>query len=301
VATRASWYVFSQSPADVNTMLSDGATTFNLWHGVGVKRVGRSMIQAWKRRVFDAADGSLTARLFADDRKSPDWFLSTTPPMTATFEESFGVQPGHCVEVGYPRNDHLLRHVPAPSALVDPSLVEAITSHRIVVGYFPTFRDDSLSIPGGASLLNEMGLVVAAQGGVVVFKEHDRTSIAATRSPGTLVLSKESDLNAYLGLCDVLVTDLSSVANDFLLLEKPIVHFLPDLEEFASGRGFAFDPLEMMPGLIARDDSTLLDILSRLEDIPVCPVAGSVRDHFWGDTARPGACDRVSAFIQGRA
>ena len=38
-------------------------------------------------------------------------------------------------------------------------------------------------------------------------------------------LPADCDLNAYLGLCDVLITDYSSVAADFLLLHRPIIVF----------------------------------------------------------------------------
>src|SRR4051794_26886796 len=48
VALRSSWYVYGFNRADVNTLLDDGAVTFNLWHGVGVKRIARSESVSWR-------------------------------------------------------------------------------------------------------------------------------------------------------------------------------------------------------------------------------------------------------------
>jgi CDP-glycerol glycerophosphotransferase (TagB/SpsB family) len=297
VAVRASWYVFTQSRADVNTLLADGAIEFNLWHGLGVKRIGRSMNHGWKQPVFTAPEGSIKARLFADDRHSPDWFLSTSPPMTAKFAAAYALAPEQCPQLGYPRVDHLLERRDAPAVLAAPGLIEAIGSRSPVVGYFPTFRDESPTIPGGPPIISEMARIVAAQGGVLVFKAHDRTTLDGQAVADAVVLARESDLNAVLHRCDILITDFSSVVNDFVLLDRPIVHYWPDPEAFSGGRGFTFDPSSMAPGVIVRDTSALYEMLADLASIPNVHDRERIIAHFWGDTARPRAAARIAHFI----
>src|SRR4051794_4836606 len=300
VATRASWYVFDVSRADVNTLLWEGATTFNLWHGVGLKAVGRSKVDSyWKRAIWEAADGSLLARLYEVDRRpSADWFLSTSPAVSQASAAAWNIADGHCVELGYPRNDHLVSGSAPPKALIDSELFDVIQSRTFVVGYFPTFRDSSLSIPGGFPLISEMSRIVSNQGATLVFKAHSRSILEGSDDSGAIVLPTNADLNAYLGLCDVLVTDFSSVANDFLLLRRPIVHFCPDFDDFLNARGFIFDPLQMLPGLLTRKTDELYAALSHLDQLSVSSKTDRLIEHFWGDTGRAGACERVAQFIE---
>ena len=53
----------------------------------------------------------------------------------------------------------------------------------------------------------------------------------------------------FLTLTDALISDYSSVAVDYMLLDKPIAYLLEDFEQYKKVRGFVFeDPLEYMPG-----------------------------------------------------
>jgi CDP-glycerol glycerophosphotransferase (TagB/SpsB family) len=298
VALRAKWYVYSFSVADINTLFSDGAVTFNLWHGVGVKRVLRLLLDHWKHRVFAAPEGSLTARLFADDRSSPDWLLTTSPMITSVFAPTFGIAPEQCVELGYPRNDHLVGGTTPPAAIVDREIYELIERSRPIVGYFPTWRDASFSVPGGAPMISEMAEIIAAQGGRLLFKAHDETVMADIGGSSAIILPKEFDLNAYLGLCDVLVSDFSSVTSDYLVLQRPIVLYCPDWDDFADGRGFNFDPAEMMAGVLTRTKAELYEALGDIHSIPVSPKNDELLERYWSDTAVPGASERLSRFIE---
>ena len=53
----------------------------------------------------------------------------------------------------------------------------------------------------------------------------------------------------FLNVVDVLITDYSSIYFDYLLLNRPIIFHMPDLEEYQKKRGFILDPLdEWTPG-----------------------------------------------------
>jgi CDP-glycerol glycerophosphotransferase (TagB/SpsB family) len=291
-ALRARWFVYGWHLADVNMWLADGATTFNLWHGVGVKRIQRARVGAGAS-VFNARPGSVAARVFADDRHVPDHVLSTSPGMTPVLAQAFGVTPDRCLELGYPRNDHLVLGEPAPAALVDPAIVERLRG-RTVVGYFPTFRDDSMSIPGGAPVIGEVAEIVGAQGALLLFKAHDSSRVDVPERGPLVVLPHDADLNAYLGLCDVVVTDYSSVASDFLLLDRPIVLFVPDIDDYAVVRGFALDPADHLPGIVTRTAAELYERLASLDALPLPERATEMRTFYWGPSpgpASPALCE----------
>ena len=72
-------------------------------------------------------------------------------------------------------------------------------------------------------------------------------------------------INRLLAKTDALITDYSSVAVDYMLLDKPIAFTLDDMEDYESGRGFIFKNLiDFLPG---RTIYTREDFISFLNEI----------------------------------
>lgn len=72
-------------------------------------------------------------------------------------------------------------------------------------------------------------------------------------------------LNAF----DVMVSDYSSIAFDFLLLDRPIVYLLPDFDEYKNAKGFVFNNIETyMPGEKVFSFGTLLTALTTAFNSP---------------------------------
>lgn len=66
-------------------------------------------------------------------------------------------------------------------------------------------------------------------------------------------------LNAF----DVMVSDYSSIAYDFLLLNRPIVYLIPDFDEYKNAKGFVFNNIDTyMPGEKVYTFATLLTALT---------------------------------------
>lgn len=79
-----------------------------------------------------------------------------------------------------------------------------------------------------------------------------------------LDFSKYRDINELLLVCDCLITDYSSVIFDYVLLNKPIVYFTYDLQEYTSygGRGLYFDFNEYVYGAVAKNQDELIEAIS---------------------------------------
>jgi len=82
------------------------------------------------------------------------------------------------------------------------------------------------------------------------------------QSDAWMDVSRMSDVNPLLLVSDMVISDYSSLAGDFMLLDRPAVFFQPDLDEYLSERGLYFDPLQS-PLIVARTEDELIDILSR--------------------------------------
>ena len=261
---QAGTYVYSGYRSDINRWFASHATNICLWHGIPVKRILRDVPGA-------PSEDSRFVRLGRmGEEPPPDRLLSSTREVTRhCFVHAFGIPEDHCWELGYPRNDHLITSPRAPHrVLVDrPDLLERIDRADFVVGMFPTWRDDSAFDLVADGLVNRLGALCAERGALLVYKPHYNVAPADVDQELCVSLPPDADLNAYLGFCDVLVTDYSSVALDFLLLSRPTVYYMPDVERYVAKRGFYFDPLHL-PGTVTRDQGSLLAALEELLAAP---------------------------------
>lgn len=258
-AARAGTFVYSGYRSDVNRWLSPGARTFCLWHGLPIKRVEGAVGEppgdqrGWLRRLQQVAR-----------EPAPDHLLTPSDFVAERFSPAFGVPRERCWQLGYPRNDHLLDDPDAPPGELVWHTESWNRLHEAspVVGLFLTWRDDRVDDVVDDDLLAELASCAVRAGGVLAYKAHYNVSPSSAPDIECVRLPADVDLHAYLGLCEVLVTDYSSVALDFLLTGRPVVYFMPDLEEYAATRGFHVDPLSL-PGVVTRDRASLVDALER--------------------------------------
>ena len=300
VAARASCYVYSYMVSDVNRWLSGGTTTFQLWHGVGFgKRVLRDRGTPW-HRVHTAPARSLIGCAFVEERHIPDWLLTTSASATRDAIGTFGVPPERCAELGYPRNDHLVAGVAPPSPLFDDAVYEHLRQADFVVGYFPTWRPDSRSaVPVGMPDLNKLGERLHAQGVTLLVKGHHAQAAVSAGGSLLCVLPSDADLSAYLGLCDVLVTDSSSVSSDFALLDRPILIYVPDYDDVMTADLLLADPREHAPGIFVESAAELHEILADARSVPRAANLDELVPLVW-HCVDPHAASRLVDFIRDR-
>ncbi|MCI8938520.1 MAG: hypothetical protein HFH12_00795 [Dorea sp.] len=64
-----------------------------------------------------------------------------------------------------------------------------------------------------------------------------------------MLAEKKLQINQILGHADGLISDYSSAAIDYLLLDRPVAFTLDDVEEYEKSRGFVFTPIrDWLPG-----------------------------------------------------
>ena len=68
-------------------------------------------------------------------------------------------------------------------------------------------------------------------------------------------------INDLLFVTDILITDYSSVCFEASLLNKPMIFFAYDLEEYIASRDFYYPYESFVPGPIARSTGEILEII----------------------------------------
>ena len=80
-----------------------------------------------------------------------------------------------------------------------------------------------------------------------------------------LLAEMDIQVNQLLGRAAALISDYSSAAVDYMLLDRPIAFTLDDVEEYHSSRGFIFDNvMDWMPGKLIYSFDQFCDFLEEI-------------------------------------
>lgn len=254
-ALRAGLHIFDCFPKDTNFWLSRGAKKINLWSGVPLKVFERD-IDTKNNRYYKLFHGNLMERALLGAMMpwhlvKPDLMIATSDETARITSRAFAVFNSQVCITGFPRNDALVD--PAMLTVRDPQKVpesfrQAVLSDKTVLLYLPTFRDSGVSfINFDWDALNEQ---LGRNNAVLFFKTHPMdSSVYKTDYENIIQLPQSVEVYSLLPGADSLISDYSSVIFDYMLLDRPIIYYTPDLEEFESGcRSFNFRPAEVAVG-----------------------------------------------------
>ncbi|MGY0024399.1 CDP-glycerol glycerophosphotransferase family protein [Streptomyces sp. YJ-C3] len=237
---RAEWWVDNQGfPHALDK--PKHTTYLQTWHGSAYKRMGFDEI---RHKTQNAPQREQLARAVGRF----DHFLVRSERDVKTLARAYRLPEERLMRVGYPRNDRLVetrKRDERQGRFPRPALAAGlgIPDHRTVVLYAPTFR----GTPKNRKVRLPLDVrAFAEQFGdthVLLVRAHymEAATLPVT-PPGTVLdVSAHHDVSELLCLADVLITDYSSIMFDYALLDRPIVHFAPDLDTYAAERGSYFD------------------------------------------------------------
>lgn len=246
---------------DVNLWCSGGAKAVMLWHGTALKHV------SWDAHF---PDEPLPVRLaHGYTHRVLDLAIVTAESMVPVFASAFRIDPGRIVATGYPRNDALFEPTPGAGIGIDRSVhrrVERLAAEHTVLLYLPTFRDSSESTALDVLDLPALAALLERYDAYLLVKTHPNETIDPDAVPTERVVPLPETVDSHLLLpyADALISDYSSVVFDYLLLDRPLVFYAHDLEEYRAERGFYFEYEDVTPGPVARSSPALLRSIERV-------------------------------------
>lgn len=273
---RAKVIIQSHGEGDVNLYLASGIRV-NLWHGAPLKKIGFKNLNSdnfiyrvyyskgWRRIFYKLTWPSIFRKI--------DYLLATSDFYKKIFSEDFEIEERKIIVDGYPRNDILFESVEGMEIDVDQRLLERIRSEKrkgkTILMYMPTFRDsakllleDIFDFPLLNKRLSELNFYL-------VLKIHSSTMKAGEDKTSEHIglCKSQSDSQPILSETDVLITDYSSVYFDFLLLNKPIIFYAYDLDDYLlKERKMYFNYEDITPGKIVKTFSELLEALQEISN-----------------------------------
>lgn len=224
------------------------------WHGSMLKRIGLDRPSA----------GKSTQEALRRERDKWDLLVSQNRHSTEIFKTAYEWTDG-IVEEGYPRNDLMLTG--------DRQAVRrflGIQDDQVAVLYAPTWRDN---VEGLVTFLDLEKLTAdLGPGYVILLRGHSRImgQSSSVEIPGVIDVTTHPNITELFLAADAMVTDYSSVMFDFSVTGRPMIFFVPDMDDYRdSVRGVYFDLSEVAPGpVVATQDEVREAILSMDEDAP---------------------------------
>ncbi len=240
------------------------------------KRKNQFYIQTWhacmmiKKVEKDAEDKLpfLYKRSAINDSKMINLCVSNSNFMTNFLRTSFWYN-GIILQCGYPKTDYILNSSDENVINIKRKL-ELNKEHKILL-YAPTFRIDKsidVYISEFDKLLESLGTKFGGQW-VVLLRLHPSMSEKSSMfcySENIINVSDYSDMQDLIIISDLLITDYSSTMFEFYLLNKPVLLYATDVNEYEKDRGFYFD-FYNLPFPKANNYEDLLKIISDFDNI----------------------------------
>lgn len=234
-------------------------TIVNLWHGVGHKKIGLMRGSSGIPADFTVATSKLTKKAFA---------------------QSFGVPEESVLISGYPRNDIMLRAKKERDTLKS-RLNGNLSDYSKIIMWLPTFRTDTANnLTNGKPVDNpfqiedfntaEFNRYLAEHNVLCIVKPHplDFQKTDGEKFSNVLVINDDWILAQgitlyHLVACtDIMVSDVSSIICDYMLLDQPVICFSTDFDAYRANRGFYFEDIEAwLPSKLVRTQSEFLNYL----------------------------------------
>lgn len=221
-------------------------TRIQLWHGCGFKtRV--NFVRCEKRYEYTTVISELYSKIHQD---------------------IYGLRQDQMLVTGYAKQDWLFHPIDGWQEKL------GIPKAEKYIFWLPTFRSAKeqlqnlneyelrgqigLPIVNTYDMLEKLNSLLESRGIILLIKLHpfqDKEKIGKVDLTNIVMLENERlveadiPVNRLFGHADALISDYSSAAVDYMLLDRPIAFTLNDVEEYKQSRGFVFENIKaQLPG-----------------------------------------------------
>lgn len=229
------------------------AVITQLWHAEGAfKCFGMHIDQPEEIRNLEIAGNNKLSYVVCSSEQVAD-----------IYSEAFGVSRYKVLPLGAPRTDEFFKKINMERLRSDFYKEFPECKDKKLVLYAPTFRDDRAD---DMRLLDSLDIQAFndrfGDEYRLLVRLHPQVHTSSAELSGATDVSGYKKLNNLIRLADIMVTDYSSICMDFAFLDKPLYFYAFDLEKYVSDRSFYEDYESYVPGPVARDFQTLMNLIN---------------------------------------
>jgi len=178
------------------------------------------------------------------------------------YAKAFGVDRSHVLPLGSPSTDYFFEkhNINAIRNKFDENYPQCKDKKLLL--YAPTFREDKEKDKQLLSAFDAQQVKQALGDEYeVLIRLHPQVHNNISAINGAVDVTDYENIHELCLLCDILITDYSSVCMDFSIQNKPMVFYAFDLDDYEHSRDFYFDYESYVPGNVAKTMPELLEIL----------------------------------------
>lgn len=255
-----------------------------LWHANGAVK------------LFGRRDKSIISRPESAHRRFQKVYSNfhkivvSSDHMAEIFKEAFGKDSDSILKTGMPRTDFFFDRRQLDEG--ERSIAERLpqTAGKTVIMYAPTYRNGGLSINTMELDLKMMGRELGDEYHLLL-RAHPAVSFDGDPKTAFVTdVSKGYGIEELLAATDILVTDYSSIPFEFSLLDRPMIFYPYDLEEYQNDPGIWFDYCKCVPGNIVMSSQELIEVIND-EDFHIGNIGAF--NHEWNEYADGSSTERL--------
>lgn len=169
-----------------------------------------------------------------------------------------------------PRNDILAKGISEEEQIQIKKNIGIIDNRKVVL-YMPTFREYSLDKNNNICMAPPLNMEYwkekLSEEYVLLIRAHYAvTKVMKIVNDGfTYDVSDYPSVNDLYFISDILISDYSSSYIDYSILQRPMLCYAYDLEEYTEKRGLYIDLAKELPCPIDKDESALIEHLENMD------------------------------------
>ena len=248
---RAERLILSDTPEDISYyMLLPGRFKFiEMWHGNPMKELSFASKE-------DTLNSKIHGFLLRWQYSNNEFVLHTCERTKKQLENCFVTKKVKIL--GYPRNDGLFK----PTNFEE---IPDLKKYKKILFYLPTFRDKKPSkLPFTKKGLENINKLLKEKNYLLLVKKHfaEKNWYVKKGFSNIFDVSYMADCQEALSKTDILITDYSGAAFDFSLLNKPIIFYSYDYEEYSKkSRKIIIDYFNEIPGPFVKNEKELVKLI----------------------------------------
>lgn len=257
-------YVFMDEATHIfaKIKLREGTELVQLWHGCG----------AFKKFGYSVTDGKFGASQRAKTRYPvhTNYTLVTVSGNEAIphFEEAMNLKDKGIVRAtGVSRTDIFYDSEFKNNSYEKLHSLIPESENKKIILYAPTFRGNVESAEAPDKLDIKAMSHSLSDNYILIIKHHPLVrNRPLIESPDfAFDLSDEMSIDELLCVSDICISDYSSLVFEYSLLERPMIFFAYDLDEYFDSRGFYYDYDELTPGPVFSATDEITDYILNID------------------------------------
>ncbi len=233
----------------VSNFKRSNTKVLQVWHASGaIKKFGNDVYRDYKIANYDYA-------------------ITNCEYYRSAFASAFGVKEEQVIATGIAKTDRLFKKskIKKDRKLMYEQFPQL--EGKKVILYAPTFRGKLMH--GLNNTMIDLNRIKDTLGDeyVILYKMHPLVQHTMLSVDQDILCCNGMSIKRLFSVTDYLISDYSAIIIDFSVFEKPMLFYVPDIDEYRSDVGFYIDYEQEMPGPICyNEDEVIKGILEHQFD-----------------------------------